>query len=145
MTRWKMRMRMVVGIVAIMPILGGLGCSAIGPRSVRDDRFNYNEAGAESSKQQLLLNIIRLRYGEPLYFVEVGSMLSQFHFQAQGAMTHWQNDLHGAFGPALRAAYGVQGDASRQTTVVHGSGHGQRRICNAYIHEGREWFGLRSI
>jgi len=43
------------------------GCRSLGPRTVPGDRFNYNEAGAQSTSEQLLLNIIRLRYGEPTY------------------------------------------------------------------------------
>ena len=81
------------------------GCATLGPRTIRGDRFNYNESGAESSKEQILLNIVRLRYGEPIYFLEIGSMLSQFSFQATGALSGWENDIHGAYGPALRAAW----------------------------------------
>lgn len=94
------------------------GCSTLGPRTIRGDRFNYNESGAQSSKEQILLNIVRLRYGEPMYFLEIGSMLSQFTIQATGNISHWENDIHGAYGPALRAAYGLRGDPSQQTTIA---------------------------
>ncbi len=107
------RCAMLALLVAVFP-----GCSTLGPRTIRGDRFNYNEAGAESSKEQILLNIVRLRYGEPMYFLEIGSMLSQFSIQATGSLSHWQNDIHGAYGPALRAAYGLRGDPSQQTTVA---------------------------
>jgi hypothetical protein len=60
---------------------------------------------------------VRLRYGEPIYFLEIGSMLSQFSIQATGSISGWENDLHGTYGPALRAAYGLRGDATRQTTL----------------------------
>lgn len=93
-----------------------VGCSTLGPRTIRSDRFNYNQAGAESSKEQMLLNLVRLRYGEPLYFLEISSMLSQFSIEAAGSYSTWQNDLHGVLGPKVRAAAGVDGDASQQTT-----------------------------
>src|SRR5262249_23252095 len=62
-------------------------------------------------------NLVRLRYGEPIYFLDINSMLSQRTLQAQGNLSWWKNDLHGALGPALRTVYGVDGNASRQTTV----------------------------
>ena len=38
------------------------GCAAFGNRRVPRDRFNYNEALAESAREQMLLNIIQLRF-----------------------------------------------------------------------------------
>ncbi|MBI5761935.1 MAG: hypothetical protein HZA51_00265 [Planctomycetes bacterium] len=100
----------------ILLTIPSVGCSTLGPRTIRSDRFNYNQAGAESSKEQMLLNLVRLRYGEPLYFLEISSMLSQFSIEAAGSFSTWQNDLHGVLGPKVRAAAGVDGDASEQTT-----------------------------
>ena len=66
-----------------LPLLAVLvsGCSTVGPMTVTSDRFNYNVAGAKSNKEQMLLNLVRLRYGEPIYWLEIGSMLSQYTFQ----------------------------------------------------------------
>lgn len=100
----------------IVLVATGTACTTLGPRTIQSDRFNYNQAGAESAKEQMLLNIIRLRYGEPLYFIEISSMLSQFSLEAGGSVSAWQNDLHGTLGPKVRAAAGVDGDASQQTT-----------------------------
>ena len=98
-------------------LLAPLGCASIGTATIRPDRFHYNDAGAESNKEQLLLNLVRLRFGEPIYFVEITSMLSQLTLSAGGSISGWHNDIHGAYGPAIRAAYGLRGDASRETTV----------------------------
>ena len=38
------------------------GCSAIGPGTVKRDRFDYNTAVSDSWKEQTLLNIIKIRY-----------------------------------------------------------------------------------
>jgi len=50
----------------------------MGPGKVPGDRFNYNEAIATSSNQQLLLNMVRLRYGESLTFVDVTQVITQY-------------------------------------------------------------------
>jgi hypothetical protein len=114
-------MRRILSGFAVILSASGIGCSAIGPTSIRADQFNYNAAGAESTKQQLLLNLVRLRYGEPLYFLEVGSMMSQFHFQAGGALSGWHNNLHGSYGPAVRAAYGITNERPTDQTEMGGN------------------------
>ncbi len=99
-------------MVALLAATAGwsVGCSTLGPRTVAGDRFAYNQAGAQSVKEQLLLNLVRLSQGKPLYFVEVASMLSQYSFDAELAASLEANNLHGIYGPALRAAYPVTGD-----------------------------------
>jgi hypothetical protein len=86
------------------------GCSTTGPLSVRTDRFNYNKAAAHSANEQFLLNILRLRYGEPIYWVEIGSMLSQYTFQAGADISAWEYDINRWANPELRAAFGVRPD-----------------------------------
>ena len=76
------------GLACLTSVAVG-GCSTLGPRTVRSDRFNYNKAGADSSNQQFLLNIVRLRYGEPIYWLEIGSMLSQYTFVAGATVSGW--------------------------------------------------------
>lgn len=84
-------------------------CTTAGPVSIRGDRFNYNMAGAESTKEQILLNLVRLRYGEPIYFLEISSMLSQYQIEAAAHGSYKWNGLD-TYGPALRAAYALHGD-----------------------------------
>ncbi|CAN5324898.1 hypothetical protein BH10PLA2_BH10PLA2_33200 [soil metagenome] len=53
----------VLQLVAALLIgcVSGLGCS-LGPRSIERSRLQYNEAIKTTTEQQLLLNIVRLRY-----------------------------------------------------------------------------------
>jgi hypothetical protein len=55
----RRRFLIALGVTA----LGHAGC-AVGPRELRHDRLAYNEAVKASSEEQLLLNIVRLRYTE---------------------------------------------------------------------------------
>jgi hypothetical protein len=106
----------VCGTSVVVITLCCAGCARLGPRTIRGDRFNYNEAGAQSAKEQVLLNLVRLRYGEAVYFVELDGMLSQYTLEAAGSWSFWDNDLDVWENPALRATYGVDGDPGEQTT-----------------------------
>lgn len=54
------------------------GCNAIGPKTVRGARLNYNEAIAQSWNQQLLLNLVRLKYRDTPFFLEINSVSTQY-------------------------------------------------------------------
>lgn len=62
----------------IVLALGLTGCQSVGPKLLPGDHFNYNVAVAESSQQQLLLNLVRLRYSETPVFMKVSSVISQY-------------------------------------------------------------------
>ncbi len=49
-------------------------CSAFGPYYLKAGRPRYNLAIQETDKQQLFLNVIRLRYNEIPYFLEVANI-----------------------------------------------------------------------
>jgi hypothetical protein len=117
----------LLGWVSLGITLGGtIGCTSLGPARVHSDRFDYNKAGARSANEQILLNIIRLRYREPIYFVEVNSMLSQYTFQANANYQAWWNDLNVWPNPLVRAVGNVDGDPSEQTQVGGNLGYTDR-------------------
>jgi hypothetical protein len=58
------------------------GCQHYGPPSIVADRIPYNEAIATSWKEQTLLNIVRLRYMDTPFFVEVPQITSGYTLQA---------------------------------------------------------------
>ncbi len=59
------------------------GCGSLGPASVPRDRIDYIDAVSESWKEQTLLNIVRLRYGDAPTFLEVSSVISGYTIQGQ--------------------------------------------------------------
>jgi hypothetical protein len=99
------------------------GCSPTGPLSVRGDRFNYNQAGAESTKEQLLLNIVRLRYHEPIYVLEVSSMISSHTLKADASVSGWWNNLNELQNPILMSYYGNDKHPTRQQGFDAGLGY----------------------
>ena len=53
-------------------------CTSFGPRRVGPDRFNYSEALANSARDQMLLNLVRIRYLEEPVFLAISSILTQY-------------------------------------------------------------------
>ncbi len=97
----------LIALAVLAPLtLLAAGCATQGPVTIRNDRFNFNEAGARSTNEQILLNIVRLRYGEPIYFVDVGSMLSQYSLAAGGSVGGSRNSIN-QLGPIPATAFGV--------------------------------------
>jgi hypothetical protein len=62
----------------LFSVLALSGCSGIGPGTVARDRFDYTAAISESWKRQMLLNIVKLRYGDAPIFLDVASIINQY-------------------------------------------------------------------
>jgi hypothetical protein len=58
------------------------GCAARGAKRVPGDRFDYNGAIAQSTREQMLLNIVRSRYLEVPVFLTVSSVLTQYEYDS---------------------------------------------------------------
>ncbi len=54
------------------------GCSGIGPSTVVPSRFDYTAALGDSWKQQMLINMVKIRYGDAPVFLDVASVISQY-------------------------------------------------------------------
>lgn len=70
------KMRTAVSLLLLIFLIAG--CAAVGPRHIPQDRFEYNQALAESSRHQMLLNLVRIRYLEEPVFLSVSSILTQY-------------------------------------------------------------------
>ena len=69
-------------LLIVLALLIISGCAARGARRVPADRFNYNAAIAQSTREQMLLNIVRSRYLEVPVFLTVSSVLTQYEYDS---------------------------------------------------------------
>ena len=59
--------------------------AAWGPNAIRYTRIRYNEVVRDTNDQQLLLNIVRLRYADSPVFIDLPIITSQFELAAGGS------------------------------------------------------------
>lgn len=70
------------------------GCAGIGPRTVVHDRFDYAEAIGNSWKEQMLVNTVKLRYGDTPIFLDIASVISQYSVESQADLRlSWVNPV----------------------------------------------------
>lgn len=94
------------------------GCASIGPTTIDRDRFDYTTAMAESWKTQMLLNIVKLRYGDTPVFLDVPSVISQYAIQGRINLgSGWNAGVTGGDTQAL----GVEGLYAERPTITYGS------------------------
>lgn len=76
-----MRIRVII-LAGVSLLL--LNCAGIGPPTVPRDRFDYTAAISDSWKNQMLFNMVKIRYGDAPVFLDVSSVISQY--QLGGAL-----------------------------------------------------------
>jgi hypothetical protein len=108
--------------------LGVVGCASIGPGTVARDRFDYTSAVAESWKSQMLLNLVKLRYGDTPVFLDVGQIVSgytvQSTFTAGGSIFSTSGVVPGV--PSSSVTLGAQGQYTDRPTITYAPLAGER-------------------
>jgi hypothetical protein len=107
------------------------GCS-IGPGTMTRDRFDYSQAVAESWKSQMLLNLVRIRYGDSGVFLDVGQIVSgytlQSSFSASGNLFSFNTPggVNPAGVPSSSIGLGAQGQFTDRPTITYTPLMGER-------------------
>ncbi|MGB5696758.1 MAG: hypothetical protein WBM46_13955, partial [Polyangiales bacterium] len=61
-------------LACVMALVLLSSCTKVGPKSIRKTRFDYNSAIIDTRNEQMLANLVRLRYRDTPYFIEVSSV-----------------------------------------------------------------------
>ena len=80
--------RVLVALIALASLTAG--CT-IGPGTVTRDRFDYSAAVADSWKSQMMLNLVRLRYGDTGVFLDVGQIVSGYTVESVATASAFWN------------------------------------------------------
>jgi hypothetical protein len=72
-------------LALVAACLAASGC--LGPTAVRSTRMRYNEVVRSTNDEQLLMNLVRLRYADSAIFLDLPSITSQFELSGVGSYT----------------------------------------------------------
>jgi len=99
--RWRSGWVGLLGCAAAALVVG---CVAVGPRAIRGSRTDYNVALRQTEDEQLLLNLVRLRYRDRPLFLEATALNTQFSYapSAEAAVGFGP-------GPGVETEYGLGG------------------------------------
>jgi len=78
---------MIEKIFLILLIFQLIGCASIGPDIIQASGNDYNVAIQRTSDEQLLLNLVRLKYRDTPFFLEVNSVSSQFKLFSEAGIS----------------------------------------------------------
>ena len=81
-------------------LLAACACASgcLGPKAIRHTRLQYNEVVRDTNDQQLLINIVRLRYADSPVFIDLPSITSQFEFAGGGSYAKPNQSGSSSFG-----------------------------------------------
>jgi len=75
------RSRVLIRVLCLVPLLALAGCS-MASRSIRSTFADYNQTVHFNEGQEMLLNLVRIKYRETPLFLKVGALSSSYSFEA---------------------------------------------------------------
>jgi hypothetical protein len=93
--------RSTLKLSALLLVAVLAGCAARGPQTVSKDAFDYSAAISKSRNDQMLLNVVRLRYTQVPNFLTVSSVIAGYTYQGnlgtsvQAGIGRFNEDLIG--------------------------------------------------
>lgn len=98
-------------LIALMPLLLCLSGCIFGPHSLQNSRGGFNSAVQKTSREEMLLNMVRMKYDESEEFLRISSITPQYTYAADvGGTGSWQQ----GFATKLGGLFGL-GAQSRST------------------------------
>ena len=110
----KLGFRSLVVIVATCAMLAG--CSSYGPKSMNRDQLDYGNSIGENWKNQMLANIVKMRFADMPVFVDVGTIVSGYSLETTvNGRLGWGDSFTGGSTQGL----GAQGKFTDRPTITY--------------------------
>ena len=91
-------------------------CSSVGPKSINRDQLDYGQSIGQNWKNQLLANLVRLRYGDMPVYLDVGQIVAGYSLETQvSAGLGFGN----AFDSSNTGAIGANGKFTDRPTITY--------------------------
>lgn len=102
-------MAKVLKFSILIPLLASVvACMNYGPRTIPRDRFDYGQAIADSWEEQMVVNMLRVRYGEAPIFLDVSQVINQYALEGEIGLEGILGGVPSAGTDALGAQGGVR-------------------------------------
>lgn len=89
---------LLICLMEILP-LSLISCVNLGPTTLKSERSNYNLSVQRTNDEELMLNLVRLKYRDTPFFMEVSSVASQFTLSTRAnASATVKDGVKGLFG-----------------------------------------------
>ena len=116
--------------VALLVLAGLTAACTMGPRTVIRDRFDYSAAIADSWKSQMLLNLVRTRYGDTGVFLDVGQIVAGYTVESVASAGAFWNIFGGSVShptvPGATVSATVAGRFTDRPTITYTPLMGER-------------------
>ncbi len=89
------------------------GCSQLGPGRIELGRGHYNVVVQQTDNEQMLLNLVRLRYRDTPYFLQVASVSTNFEFEVSADVSAALSTGPNVYG------LGIAGRAIESPTITY--------------------------
>jgi hypothetical protein len=76
-------MKTISRAIASLLLMSLAGCASIGAHKIEPDRAAFTNAISDSWKSQMLLNLVKIRYGDAPVFLDVASVISSYAMEEQ--------------------------------------------------------------
>jgi hypothetical protein len=80
-SRWILILSTLLAVLFVLS-----GCAGVGPRTVSHERADYNEAINRTEDEQMLLSIVKGRYGETYSLLAVSGVAANVRFRSTASV-----------------------------------------------------------
>ena len=94
-------------ILALLLAVCTLGCSAAA-KAVRTNYADFNETIQYNNSQQMLLNLVRLKYRETPLFLKVGALSASYSLGVNASLSAGRASSHSLLGAEMGGSFSVQ-------------------------------------
>ena len=81
----KLSVQQILGGFVLLAALMSASCATIGPKKLVSSHTGYNDAVQLTVAREVLANIVRARYADPMQFIMVSSINAQFSVNVSGS------------------------------------------------------------
>jgi hypothetical protein len=118
MLKVTVRIGLVIAAVSLL-----CGCAALGPKTIMHDRLDYTTVLSDSWKDQMLLNIVKIRYGDVPVFLDIASVINSYELSGRA---HLYGNMKFPTSLGAGGDAGLDGSYANRPTITYSPLSGEK-------------------